>query len=272
LPMTIIIGATCDGGKTGIAVADRMLTSSDLSMAFEHDVPKITRLCDNCVALTAGSALAPTDVFKPAIQRLADKRTPAIGEILECVKEEFVRIRNGEAEDLLFKPRGLTISQFYQVQSRLDENVILRLDRGLEEYSIDLHVLLVGVDSVGAHLFYVMNPGVSRTFSNIGFCNLGTGERYAESTFVANRYNPMLTLNRALFIAYEAKKQAEGASGVGKTTDITVVDREGIHTVSATGMRKLDETYNTKMQLTSPQKKELDEMIESFSLKGLTED
>lgn len=267
--MTIIIGASCDGGKKGIALADRMLTSGDLTMAFEHDVPKITTLCENCVALTAGSALAPTDVFRPAIQRLADKRTPAISDILACVKEEFVKIRNGEAEELLFRPRGLTITQFYQIQASLDDNVVLRLDRGLEEYKLDLHVLLVGVDSVGAHIYYVFNPGTSQTFSALGFESLGTGERYAESTFVANRYNPMLPMNKALFIAYEAKKQAEGASGVGKTTDIAIVDEKGIHFVSPQGMEKLDNAYKMKMQLTSPTRKELDDAIEGLSLKEL---
>jgi len=39
--MTIIIGVSCENGKKGIAIADRMLTAGDLSMAFEHDVPSV---------------------------------------------------------------------------------------------------------------------------------------------------------------------------------------------------------------------------------------
>jgi len=54
--MTICIGSTCNSSKVAVVASDRMITTGDLTVAFEHDVPKITKLTDNCLALTAGAA------------------------------------------------------------------------------------------------------------------------------------------------------------------------------------------------------------------------
>lgn len=50
----------------------------------------------------------------------------------------------------------------------------------------------------------------------------------------------------ALYIAFEAKKRAELAGGVGQMTDIMIIDEGGIHRVAEGAIRILDEIYNDK--------------------------
>jgi len=270
-PMTIIIGASCENGKNGIAIADRMLTAGDLSMAFEHDVPKINRLCTSCVALTAGSALSPADMLRDVRLGLVEKRSPVVSDVLKCVKEKFLQVRNQKLEEELFKPRGLTIEEFRRNQQTLDQTVVLRLDRALEEYELDLHIVLVGVDSYGAHIYYIFNPGSSETFSQIGFCSLGTGERHADTVFVTNKYTPTFSLRKALAIGYEAKKRAEMASGVGRETDIAIMNESGISMVTKDGMAALDKIYNRKIEGTASINKELEQEILSMKTEEMFE-
>jgi ATP-dependent protease HslVU (ClpYQ) peptidase subunit len=114
--MTICIGMLCDSSKQAIVASDRMVTAGDLTVAFEHDVPKITELTGNCLALTAGSALVHTDLFRAVKRSLHTGANPPISEIVDKVKDEYLNIRNQEIEDRFFKVRGFNVKWFIQNQ------------------------------------------------------------------------------------------------------------------------------------------------------------
>ncbi|MEE9355563.1 MAG: hypothetical protein V3U75_08235 [Methylococcaceae bacterium] len=61
--MTICIAGICENGLSLILASDAMLTNEGLSIEFEHPTKKMTCLSDCCIALTAGDALAYTEVF-----------------------------------------------------------------------------------------------------------------------------------------------------------------------------------------------------------------
>lgn len=220
-PVTICIGAICDKGKKAIAVSDRMLSWADVE--FEQEIPKIEKLSDNCIALSAGPALASTDLFRN-VRRKIGTSSPPISIIQEMVKAEYSRIRKAKLEENLFNPRGFTMEWFYQNQQRLDENIILRLDNEVEQYDLELLLIVAGVDTTDAHLYQVANPGSSDCFDSLGFLNIGIGSRHASMTYIDERYTPRVSLNEALYISYKAKKRAEIAPGVGDDVDITILD------------------------------------------------
>lgn len=64
--MTICIGAICDNKSKVIVASDRMITASYPPVEFEHGIPKMEKISNTCVALTAGSALAHTELFRDA--------------------------------------------------------------------------------------------------------------------------------------------------------------------------------------------------------------
>lgn len=64
VPLTIVIGTICDGGKKAIAISDKMITAVGLSIEFEHKSQKLEKIANDCILLIAGSALNPTEVFE----------------------------------------------------------------------------------------------------------------------------------------------------------------------------------------------------------------
>jgi len=67
--------------------SDTMITSEVLSIQFEHTTRKMTQLSDACVALTAGDALAHTELFNLVNDEITKLRTPSIFDIVPRTKE-----------------------------------------------------------------------------------------------------------------------------------------------------------------------------------------
>ena len=249
LPLTICIGVICDGGKKAIAVSDRMVTEEEyLAVKFEHLVPKIEILCDNCVAMTAGDALEPWEYLKQVRLRIGGKDRLPIADILEYAKEEYVKLRNKRVNEIIFFKRDLTLTKFYENQANLDGELVATLDQMVDECALGLYVLLVGVDDSGAQIHYVVDPGTSKSFNSLGYVSTGIGDRHSDIIFVDSKYTPMVPFKRALYLAYKAKRRAESAPGVGdKFTDILVIDKK-YRIVSEKTIDKLRQIYEKEME------------------------
>lgn len=266
--MTICISTICDSSKKVIVASDRMMTSGDLTVAFEHDVPKIQKLTENCVALTAGSALVHTDLFRNVRASIHAGATPPISEIVDKVKKEYLEIRNRQVEEKYFKVRGYDIEWFNQNQHRLNPEIVLRLDHELETYRFNLQILVAGVDTNGAHVYCIYPPCCSECFEALGYCNIGTGERHADSTFIAYRYTPSFPLKTALNVTFEAKKKAEIAVGVGKSTDMAIISDKGVLPLEKEAIEKLEEIYLKGFEIATLKNEEINKLIAAIPLAG----
>ena len=262
--MTICIGAICDRASKIVAVADRMLTAGDLTVAFEHEERKMTKLSPNCIALTAGSALAPTDLFRGVIAEIPQGATPPVVQVAEAVKNKYAAVRRKRIEDSHFHIRGFNMEWFYQNQGRLSEAVVLRLERAIEQYKLDIHTLVVGVDTSGGHIYQVYPPGVVECFDAVGYAAIGTGERHADSVFIAYRHTPQRPLREVLYYSYEAKKKAEIAVGVGQSTDIAIIGDSGVSFLPQETVRALDKIYKKKMEIQTERNEEVRRMIDGL--------
>ena len=227
--MTICIGALCEKRAKAVFACDRMVTSRQLLVEFEHDEPKFETLTKKCIALTAGEALPPTELFRAT--RTAIQDSPRISEIAEAVENNFGTMRKKRVEDLYFKPRGLTIQGFIQAQRVMNANVVLCLDRQIETTKLNVNILIIGVDMDGAHIFQVVDPGRAECFDKLGFHAIGSGLPHAISAFIGYNYTPQVSLKRAVYVIFEAKKGAEKAPGVGKATDIGIVENQGVRAI-----------------------------------------
>lgn len=251
--MTICIVGLCDNGHQAVAVSDRMITGGDVE--FEQEASsKIAELTSNCIALTSGSALAHTDLFDATLAELTGKPKPSIHEVVDVLKSRYADLRLKRAEEQFFKPLGLTISEFLKNQQSLPSTMVARLGRSLEEATYGgrggLQILLAGVDSAGAHMHYITDPGASECFDALGFCAIGSGERHAESRLIAMDYNPNWPLKRAVYALYDAKKKAEVAPGVGaRFTDVAIVTKkQEIKHLEARVLSDLQQLYKVAIQ------------------------
>lgn len=228
--MTVCLAVLCDGGKSIIAASDRMITTAYPPVEFEHNVGKIELLSNNCVALTAGSALAHTELFAQTRADIVDLTIPSPQLIAGKVKENFVKQRLARAEDEYLHPRGMTVASFYGKHiSGLPSQVGLTIDQRIQSIKYNLEIILAGCDSTGTgHIFGIRDPGICDCFDALGYHAIGSGEMHVLSAFISNGLTLDWDSARAATLALQAKKNAEVAPGVGKATDMALVTKAGI--------------------------------------------
>jgi len=223
--MTICIGALCNDGKGVVACADHMVTGGDVQ--FEQAGSKITELTSRCVALTAGPALTHTDVFDRARMAVGSLADPSVRQVVEEVKKAYSEIRNERAEEKFLRPLGLNYQTFLQAQSALAPDLAFQVGRQLTEFELGLHIVIAGVDHAGGHLYLVADPGTGECFDALGFVAIGSGRRHAEAAFIGHSYARSFTPIEAAFVAFEARRRAESAPGVGnRLTDMIYIEAE----------------------------------------------
>lgn len=261
--MTICIVALCEKNKTAILVADRMITAVDTE--FEQDTTKIEKLCGNCAAVTAGSALAHTEICRNVVNEFSDQPAPLIESVAERVKHHFVQLRLKRAEEETFKPMGLTVGGFLKSQKTLEDTVVMRLTRSLEEARLKLRILIAGVDKTGAHIYYIRDPGTSEIFDSIGYCAIGSGDRHAGGVMIDNDYTGGWPLRRAIYVVYEAKRRAEKAPGVGqKYTDIVIISQKKWSALGEKELEQLKDVFKRKSELEADLQKSLRPLIDKL--------
>ena len=225
--MTICLALICDDGKSLVAVADRMVSVESLSLQFEQGARKIVLLGDRFAALTAGDALAQTDLLRDASEAISELDQPSVREVATAVAECFIQHRNALAEKLVLRRVGLDYSAFLEQQQNLLPELAAELWSAYQSVELGVQLLIVGVDSSGAHLYQISDPGVAECFDSIGYAAIGSGLPHAEGFLTESDYSPHISLLRGIWLTYVAKRRSERAPGVGSTfTDVLVIQEK----------------------------------------------
>jgi hypothetical protein len=96
------------------------------------------------------------------------------------------------------------------------------------QHNLQLDVMLAGVDANGAHLAVVTHPGTLAPFDTVGYFATGSGGIHATVRLSIGRQNGNATLVETVHSVYQAKLAAEASQGVGKFTDIAVLNEKGV--------------------------------------------
>jgi len=243
--MTQLVATLCEGGNKAIAVSDRMLSTSDMTLTFERDEPKIEIITNKSLVLTAGTIDEP-DLIRDVKQKARGKER--IRDIADLFKEAYKDLRCKHIEDEILNPlAGLnTFREYNERQRILHDSMVFDLNERIRKYDVGLALLLVGLDDQKGHIISIMNPGMWKNFDNLGFLYLDMGERHADNVFAWYQYTLGIPLNDALYISFEAKKKSEVAGGVGQSTDMMIIDDDGIKVVEEATIDKLEEIYNER--------------------------
>jgi 20S proteasome alpha/beta subunit len=268
--MTICIGSLCEKRRSAVVIADRMVTNLGLSVEFERDDTKIVKLTDNCLAVRSGDPLVAEEVFEDVIEAFKGVKQHRISEITKNVEEGLCELRKRRIEDEFFKPRGITIEEYYKNQAHFSEQLASMFEERIEEYDSGVNILIIGVDDKGSHLYlvdYTEHPRTSRRFDSIGFCSVGIGTPHAQNSLISNKCSPNLPLREVLYLVYEAKKKAEIAPGVGCMTDIAYIDSKGCHSISPDTESELKKILEAKTELIKPHEEKIKKMIKNLVIK-----
>ena len=241
--MTIGIGIICARESCVVLASDTMVTHQALSLEFEHENQKVTKLSENCLALTAGDALAHTELFGSVKSSISQLRQPSVVGIVEQIKNTYQALRLKQIEERILKPKGIeNIPHFYQIQTGLIQDVALNTQMQIDQYKYGLEILVAGVDNGQAHIYGIGDPGTSYCFDSIGFHAVGSGAPHALNALIARGASSQVEFNQALMIVYEAKKISERAPGVGSNvTDISFMNTSSTKTLPRNSVVHLEE-------------------------------
>lgn len=229
-------------------VTDRMITVTLPNIEYEQTTPKLTQITKNCAAATAGSALAYTPIFRDAKADIERASITDVGSIVQVTRNSYVKVRNQKLNENILNSVGLNLQQYYQANQALQPTIAGALLQNMGRFNYMLWLLIGGVDDAGGHIHIITNPGRTECYDIIGFHAIGSGEHHAISTFISNNYQSSIDLRHGLFLAYEAKKRSEQATGVGEQTDVWLIQKEQISRFSQETVDKLDKIYTSKRQ------------------------
>lgn len=264
--MTICIAAKCNNNASIVAASDKLLTIRGL-IEFDHPSSKIEKLTKDCCVMTAGNALATTELFEDIKEEISEYRDITIRDIARITKEKYILHRSREIRELYLATRNInSIDKFYERIMSLPPNIGMYLDDKIENYDFDLEVLIGGIDQNGAHIYNIVNPGRINCFDSIGYCAIGSGEQHSILSLISYNYDPQLSINRALYILYEAKKIAEKAPGVGRETVLALLTDQGLSEISNTIIQELEDIYSSKKQLQEQRYVELNRRIDELNI------
>lgn len=236
--MTVCIGALFrwnyaksgdmpDWGAAALTLSDRKITAGDVE--YEPHQTKIARASDRVLLLIAGDYTAHSQAVKMTMERA--RNTPGIRpyDLAIAYGAAIQAVRRRLAEDAILAPLGLNTDSFVAQQQDMSDHFVSAVTDQLQSFQgPDVEAIVIGLDPLGAgHLYAVDSIGTARCYDDVGFTAIGIGGGHARLSLMQSRLTNTWNLAPVLAATFAAKKAAETAPGVGKTTDINVILRGG---------------------------------------------
>jgi len=133
--MTVCIAAICEDNTHVVLATDTMVTNPAIPIEFEHPSKKMTPLAQNCVALTAGDALAHSELFAMARGHVNQFREPSVDQVVDTIKECYQKVRKNEVRERILLPRGFRdFAAFYEHQRLLMPEIAAGIQTEIDMY------------------------------------------------------------------------------------------------------------------------------------------
>lgn len=244
--MTVCIAAMCideDGRSCAVVASDRMVTLGGF-MEFEHTIAKMTAPSQVAIAMIAGSTLVGTRLAQEVVDELSGQTVPIL-EIAQRLSAKYRDTRISSMESSILTPRGLSLQDYYARQASLNGQITMMIDQGLANYNLGVELLLAGVDSNGAHIYSIENPGQpEHQHDVIGYAAIGIGGIHAIQSMVGFRPAPTDGLRDTIFRVFASKRRSQVAPGVGNETDMAIISQSGVYRLTTEMLDTLETIYN----------------------------
>jgi 20S proteasome alpha/beta subunit len=230
---------------------------------FEHDVPKVTAISDKVVMLMAGDAVRGSRLVRE-LRRGIPAGPSTVEQIASVAALMYAQHRQQQLETELFIPRGITMQQYYGSMQQMLPQLVGAIDQYMVGFNYGAEFLLAGVDDGGAHLFVLGNPGGSASdLEMVGFHAIGSGFLHALQSMIGFAHTPHRTVHETVFAVYASKRRAEVAPGVGKETDLLIIQPNGMVHLAGPALAQLETLYQQTQQ---PVSAEIRQQVEALDL------
>jgi len=225
-----------------VVAADRMVTYPGF-IEFEHTGRKIVEPSTCAVAMIAGDTLVGTRLAKDVVEQVSGADLP-VAQIASRLAARYREVRQAEVEKNILLVRGLDLNGFYARHAGLNAQIVMLLDQQMAQFNLGVELLVAGVDTGGAHIHSIHNPGViDRQHDAIGFAAIGSGGIHAMQTMIGFRHSSAAELRETVFHVYAAKRRSEVAPGVGIDTDVALVSASGVRFLTPEMLDRLSGLY-----------------------------
>lgn len=263
--MTVCVAALCRDGERKLAVAasDRMVTYGGF-IEFEHAESKMTNVSSHAVVMVSGDTLIGTRLAREVGDQFGGAQP--VADIAVRLATQYEAMRNDLMEQQILALRALDRTSYYDRHNSLNPQVTFAIDQQMSQFNPQIELLLAGVDSSGAHIFTIHNPGrPERLHDVIGYAAVGSGTIHALQSMIGFGHSAGAQYHETVFRVYASKRRAEVAPGVGHDTDMAVISEEGIHRLSPDELDQLSGIYDDFEKATDAA---LTNRLEDFTLGG----
>ena len=248
--MTVGIAAICDSGKCIVLAADRMFTSSTL-VEFETLERKLEQLSPTCAVLQSfGDTSTVSEIIGPVRLQILEPHDLSVSVIADLIKSSYVKARLQRLEERIVVPTlgpdyvrhretGINLPDYLKNQQIAFQALMVRM----EQHDLSVQLLVAGVDRSGAHLFQILNPGVCQDLDKLGYAAIGSGQHHALVCLQLAKQTRQTDLLTTMSDVYNAKRVSEVAPGVGKETDMAIIDDKGMWLGTARILEELGNQY-----------------------------
>lgn len=211
-------------------VTDRTATITLKQFEFTYDTPKLEYFDKTMIISSCGNPLYMKDIiFKGReILRKEFKGEPTNVNRIRSLTNAYYETRKNNIEEIILKRHLLTLEEYFKYYEKgtIWEKQAMQISSGINNYDLDLNFLVGAVEDTGASIYEISNPGTHTCHNFLGYHTIGSGKYYAMQTFLNHQYKINFSLKKALFIALEAKRNAEKMFEIGRKTDIRILSKE----------------------------------------------
>ena len=178
-------------------------------------------------SLLAGDVLLGTEIINAAREQVKLQEITSATMMAEMVRVAYQQKRLARVVQSELEPRGLSLQDYYNSQQRLLPQIVQVVDQALHQTNIGVEIIVAGPSGSQCSIHTIMNPGVNRNNSSIGYSAIGSGAPHAIYSLIEALYKPSLRKERVKEIVESAKKRSEVAPGVGSQTQFRIISLKG---------------------------------------------
>jgi 20S proteasome alpha/beta subunit len=269
--LTVGIGAICENGKAAVVAADKMVTFGN-PMNLQTEPPalkKIIELTERTLMVFSGSTADGEEIVTGAKPSIAVNPRQPVKSIAEAVKESYSKHKQRRVEDNILRPLlGADFAQFQTLVAQSPTSQVLQQVLGLiMQHNLNTDLLVAGLDDSGAHVFVITHPGQLLPLATTGFGSVGSGAVHAGVRMSLAQHTSAASLVDTLYNVYEAKRASEVAPGVGKLTDLALIQDGHIFFAGPDMLKALENSHKEKPALTKHEQEALKKVCDECTKK-----
>lgn len=241
--MTICIAAIAEEkDKEYIVFAtDHMITTA--MGQFEHSIVKYRKINENTVAMLAGEALIFDELIK------LKKQTVSFNDIRETIFLNIKQKRKDVIKNEIFDLFGIDATFITEcLRSQIPNPILGQIMEKVATYRLNTGILLIGYDENNKAQIVEINETGIVSFRSINFHAIGSGASQAANTLLFQKHAKNDSLASTVYDVYKAKRNAEVSEGVGKETEVLVLNTKGCSALSSKEIDLLSKVYYDELK------------------------